>query len=45
MTGFNRVLGATGLAGVDQDGNPVGRFNGKLPGSDRQGSSNLSNRS
>jgi len=32
MTGFNRVLGATGLAGVDRDGNPVGDLTGSYPG-------------
>jgi len=32
MTGFNRVQGATGLAGVDRDGNPVGDLTGSYPG-------------
>jgi len=32
MTGFNRVQGATGLAGVDRDGNPIGDLTGSYPG-------------
>lgn len=32
MTGFNRIQGATGLAGIDRDGNPVGDLTGSYPG-------------
>ena len=32
MTGFNRIQGATGLAGVDRDGNPVGDLTESYPG-------------